>query len=219
MFFRQEVIIMTTFAKILAGGIITIIRGLSPDCAEKTVEAIHAGGLHLAEITFDQTAPPKVTADIIRTLSRQFEGKVLIGAGTVMTLEQLHAAYNAGAAYIISPNADSSVIRETKRLGLLSMPGAYTATEVARCYAEGADIVKVFPSDSAGPGYIKALRGPLHHIPLAAVGGVNLDNIRDFFDAGACCVGIGSNIVSKQAVQAGDFDRIRLLAAAYAAKL
>ncbi|EFC98890.1 2-dehydro-3-deoxyphosphogluconate aldolase/4-hydroxy-2-oxoglutarate aldolase [Hungatella hathewayi DSM 13479] len=219
MFFRQEVIIMTTFDKILAGGIITIIRGLSPDCAEKTVEAIHAGGLHLAEITFDQTAPPKVTADIIRTLSRQFEGKVLIGAGTVMTLEQLHAAYNAGAAYIISPNADSSVIRETKRLGLLSMPGAYTATEVARCYAEGADIVKVFPSDSAGPGYIKALRGPLHHIPLAAVGGVNLDNIRDFFDAGACCVGIGSNIVSKQAVQAGDFDRIRLLAAAYAAKL
>ena len=210
---------MTTFDKILAGGIITIIRGLSPDCAEKTVEAIHAGGLHLAEITFDQTAPPKVTADIIRTLSRQFEGKVLIGAGTVMTLEQLHAAYNAGAAYIISPNADSSVIREKKRLGLLSMPGAYTATEVARCYAEGADIVKVFPSDSAGPGYIKALRGPLHHIPLAAVGGVNLDNIRDFFDAGACCVGIGSNIVSKQAVQAGDFDRIRLLAAAYAAKL
>ena len=219
MFFRQEVIIMTTFDKILAGGIITIIRGLSPDCAEKTVEAIHAGGLHLAEITFDQTAPPKVTADIIRTLSRQFEGKVLIGAGTVMTLEQLHAAYNAGAAYIISPNADSSVIRETKRLGLLSMPGAYTATEVARCYAEGADIVKVFPSDSAGPGYIKALRGPLHHIPLAAVGGVNLDNIRDFFDAGARCVGIGSNIVSKQAVQAGDFDRIRLLAAAYASKL
>ncbi len=210
---------MTTFDKILAGGIITIIRGLSPDCAEKTVEAIHAGGLHLAEIPFDQTAPPKVTADIIRTLSRQFEGKVLIGAGTVMTLEQLHAAYNAGAAYIISPNADSSVIRETKRLGLLSMPGAYTATEVARCYAEGADIVKVFPSDSAGPGYIKALRGPLHHIPLAAVGGVNLDNIRDFFDAGARCVGIGSNIVSKQAVQAGDFDRIRLLAAAYAAKL
>ena len=210
---------MTTFDKILAGGIITIIRGLSPDCAEKTVEAIHAGGLHLAEITFDQTAPPKVTADIIRTLSRQFEGKVLIGAGTVMTLEQLHAAYNAGAAYIISPNADSSVIRETKRLGLLSMPGAYTATEVARCYAEGADIVKVFPSDSAGPGYIKALRGPLHHIPLAAVGGVSLENIRDFFDAGACCVGIGSNIVSKQAVQAGDFDRIRLLAAAYAAKL
>ena len=210
---------MTTFDKILAGGIITIIRGLSPDCAEKTVEAIHAGGLHLAEITFDQTAPPKVTADIIRTLSRQFEGKVLIGAGTVMTLEQLHAAYNAGAAYIISPNADSSVIRETKRLGLLSMPGAYTATEVARCYAEGADIVKVFPSDSAGPGYIKALRGPLHHIPLAAVGGVNLDNIRDFFDAGARCVGIGSNIVSKQAVQEGDFDKIRILAAAYAAKL
>ena len=219
MFFKQEVIIMTTFDKILAGGIITIIRGLDSDHAEKTVEAIFAGGLRLAEITFDQTAAPEVTANIIRTLNRKFEGRVLIGAGTVMTAGQLHAAYDAGAAYIISPNADSAIIRETKRLGLLSIPGAYTATWVARCYADGSDIVKVFPSDSAGPGYIKALLGPLHHIPLAAVGGVSLENIRDFFDAGACCVGIGSNIVSKQAVQEGDFDRIRMLATAYAAKL
>lgn len=122
---------MTTFDKVLAGGIITIIRGLNSDHAEKTVEAIFAGGLHLAEITFDQTAEPEVTANIIRTLNRKFEGRVLIGAGTVMTAKQLHAAYDAGAAYIISPNADSSIIRETKRLGLLSMPGAYTATEVA----------------------------------------------------------------------------------------
>ncbi len=125
-----------------------------------------------------------------------------------MTTEQLHAAYNAGAAYIISPNADSSVIRETKRLGLLSMPGAYTATGGGTAAMPEGRYCEGIPPDSAGPGYIKALRGPLHHIPLAAVGGVNLDNIRDFFDAGARCVGIGSNIVSKQAVQEGDFDRI-----------
>lgn len=210
---------MTTFDKILAGRIVTILRGLNPEDAVHTVDAIYRGGLKLAEITFDQTAPPDVTAAIIRTLTKNFQDRILIGAGTVMTMDQLHAAYDAGAAYIISPNADSAIIQETRRLGMLSMPGAYTATEVSQCYAAGADIVKVFPSDSAGPGYIKALRGPLHHIPLAAVGGVNLDNIGSFFEAGACCVGIGSNIVEKQAVGSGDFDRIQSLAAAYAAKI
>lgn len=210
---------MTTVDSVLEGRIITIIRGLTEEEAQQTADALFAGGLHLIEITFDQTKPPEVTSNILHKLNQRYSGKILFGAGTVMTLDQLHAAYDAGAAYIISPNADTDIIRETKRLGLLSMPGAYTATEVARCYADGADIVKVFPSDSAGPSYIKALRGPLHHIPLAAVGGVNLDNIRDFFDAGVCCVGIGSNIVDKQAIKSKDFKKIQTLAAAYAAKI
>lgn len=210
---------MTTVDSVLEGRIITIIRGLTEEEVQQTADALFAGGLHLIEITFDQTKPPEVTSNILHKLNQRYSGKILFGAGTVMTLDQLHAAYDAGAAYIISPNADTDIIRETKRLGLLSMPGAYTATEVARCYADGADIVKVFPSDSAGPSYIKALRGPLHHIPLAAVGGVNLDNIRDFFDAGVCCVGIGSNIVDKQAIKNKDFKKIQTLAAAYAAKI
>lgn len=210
---------MTTFDKILTGGIITILRGLDLNLAEKAIAAIHAGGIHLAEITFDQTAPPEITAHIISALTKKFEGQVLIGAGTVMTVEQLYEAYNAGAAFIISPNTDSLIIHETKRLGLLSIPGAYTATEVARCYADGADIVKIFPSDTAGPSYIKALRGPLNYIPLAAVGGVNLENIQDFFKAGVCCVGIGSNIVNKNTLLENNFDKIRMLAAAYAAKI
>ena len=209
---------MTTFERIRVGRIITIIRGLGLDDAGKTVEAIHAGGLGLAEVTFDQTAVPSITGNMIRSLSREFKNRVLFGAGTVMTMEQLYTAYEAGAAFIISPNSDLSIIRETTRLGMLSMPGAFTATEIAQCYEAGADIVKIFPSDSAGPDYIKALRGPLPHIPIAAVGGVNLENITSFFLAGACCVGIGSNIVDKQAVAQHNFDAVRSLAAAYAAK-
>ncbi|MEY8356307.1 bifunctional 4-hydroxy-2-oxoglutarate aldolase/2-dehydro-3-deoxy-phosphogluconate aldolase [Lachnospiraceae bacterium 54-53] len=209
---------MTTLEQIWSGRIITIIRELGPEDAGETVNAIYAGGLDLAEITFNQTADPSVTANIIKNLNQEFKNRVLIGAGTVMTMKQLYAAYEAGAAYIISPNADLSIIRETKRLGMLSMPGAFTATEIARCYEAGADIVKIFPSDSVGPDYIKAIRGPLPHIPISAVGGVNLDNIAAFFQAGVCCVGIGANIVDKQAVAQHDFDAIRLLAATYAAK-
>lgn len=209
---------MTTLEQIKSGRIVTIIRGLGMDDACETVKAIYEGGLTLAEITFDQTLASSVTADIIRTLNREFKNRILIGAGTVMNMEQLYAAYDAGAAYIISPDSNLSVIQETKHLGMLSMPGAFTATEIARCYQAGADIVKIFPSDSAGPGYIKAIRGPLHHIPLAAVGGVTLDNISAFFQAGVCCVGIGTNIVDKQAIARHDFDTIRSLAAAYAAK-
>lgn len=210
---------MTTFEQIHTARIITIIRGLHQEDAIRTVEAIHEAGLSLAEITFEQTSSPAVTADIIKTLHNEFKNRVLLGAGTVMTMDQLYAAYDAGAAFIISPNANTSIIQETKRLGLLSMPGAFTATEIANCYEAGADIVKIFPSDSAGPAYIKALRGPMPHIPMAAVGGINLDNITSFFKAGACCIGIGSNIVDKQAIARQDFKTIRLLAAGYASKI
>lgn len=210
---------MTVLEAIYSGKIITILRGLSPEDTLHAVQAICDGGISLAEITFDQTKPPCVTADVIRTLCGHFSGRMHIGAGTVMTMEQLHAAYDAGAEYIISPNADLDIIRETKRLGLVSIPGAFTATEVSQCWAAGADIVKIFPADSVGPAYLKALRGPLHHIPLSAVGGVTLDNIRSFLEAGACCVGIGANIIDKKAVLAGDFDAIRSLAAAYHARV
>lgn len=210
---------MTALEAIYTGKIIAIVRGLKPEDVENTVQAVCDGGISLAEITFDQTKPPQETAEAIRRLCRRFSGKMHIGAGTVMTRAQLQAAYDAGAEYIISPNANPEIIRETKRLGLVSMPGAFTASEVASCWEAGADIVKVFPSDSAGPAYLRALHGPLRHIPLAAVGGVNLDNIRGFLDAGACCVGIGGNIIDQKAVAAHDFDAIRALAVSYRARI
>lgn len=195
--------------------IITILRGLNQEEVLNTAQALYDGGIRLLEITFDQTAPAEVTAQAIRAVNEKFEGKLCVGAGTVMTIRQLYAAYEAGAKYIISPDSNPEIIRETKKLGLISMPGAMTPTEVASSYSWGADIVKIFPADNLGLSYIKALQGPLKHIPMSAVGGVNLDNIADFINAGLAGVGIGSNIVDKGAIRRGDYACITKLAEEY----
>lgn len=207
----------TTLEIIRQHKIITILRGLSKEEVLQTAQALYDGGIRLLEITFNQAAPAEETAEAIRAVNQRFEGKLCVGAGTVMTIRQLYAAYEAGVKYIISPDSNPEIIRETKKLGLVSMPGAMTPTEVASSYAEGADIVKIFPADNLGLSYIKALKGPLNHIPMAAVGGVNLDNIADFMKAGVAGVGIGSNIVDKAAIRRGDYAHITKLAESYIA--
>lgn len=211
---------MTVLERILEGKIIAILRGLDLENTIKTAEAIKNGGIRLIEIPFDQTKPLSYTMEKIRGICDRFSGEgVLAGAGTVLTVEQVHSAREAGADYIITPTCSPEVIKETKALGMVAMPGAMTPTEIEQCYRAGADIVKVFPSDNLGISYLKAVRGPLSYIPLSAVGGVSLDNMKDFFAAGVCCVGIGGNIADKRLIEAGDFEGIRSLAAAYAAKV
>ncbi len=207
---------MDTLSEIKKKKIITIVRGLSLEDTLNAVAAVIAGGLNAIEVTYCQNQEDIKTIDIIHALNETFGSDILLGAGTVMTMNQLQSAYQAGAKYIISPHTDITLIHETKQMGLISIPGAYTASEIVSCYAAGADIIKVFPAETGGPEYIKALRSPLAHIPLAAVGGVNLNNINDFFKAGVCCVGIGSNIIDKQAVSKRNFQKIRELSAAYA---
>ncbi|MCD8224015.1 MAG: bifunctional 4-hydroxy-2-oxoglutarate aldolase/2-dehydro-3-deoxy-phosphogluconate aldolase [Clostridiales bacterium] len=211
---------MGTLERILEEKIIAIVRGLTLEETVKTVGAIRDGGIRLSEIPFDQTKPLSWTTDKISAVKETYGAEgVLVGAGTVLTVEQVQAAKEAGAEYIITPTSNREVIEETKRLGLVAMPGAMTPTEIEQCYRWGADIVKIFPSDNLGTGFIKAVRGPLFYIPLSAVGGVNLDNIRSFFEAGVCSVGIGGNIVNKKMIAAGDYEGIRKLAAAYVEKL
>lgn len=211
---------MTVLERILEEKIIAIIRGLSLDDTLRTAKAVEAGGIKLIEIPFDQTRPLEYTAEKIRAVCEACKDRgVLTGAGTVLTTEQVHAAYEAGVTYIITPTSNEGVIKEAKKLGMAAMPGAMTPTEIEQCYRWGADVVKVFPSDNLGMSYIKAVRGPLSYIPLSAVGGVDLDNIRDFFAAGVCCVGIGSNIVNRKMIEDGDFEGIRNLAAAYMARI
>ncbi len=209
---------MTILERIYEGKIIAILRGLSLEDTLMTAEAIRDGGIRLIEIPFDQTKPLSVTTDKISGVREKFDD-VFVGAGTVLTVEQVRAAHEAGASYIITPTTNEDVIREAKALEMVAMPGAMTPTEIEKCYVAGADIVKIFPSDNLGVSYIKAVRGPLSYIPLAAVGGVNLDNIRDFFAAGVCCVGIGGNIVNKKMISEGNFAGIRELAEAYVKKL
>ena len=132
-----------------------------------------------------------------------------------MTAEQVRIAVNAGAEYMISPDASREVIEETGRLGAVSIPGALTPTEVATAYAYGADFVKLFPAGELGLSYIKAIRAPLAHIPMLAVGGVNETNLGEFLGAGLSGFGIGSNIVSKKLIEQGDFAALTALAKQY----
>lgn len=199
--------------KVLQDKIIAIVRGVYGDDVLRLSEALLKGGISLIEVTYDQTGKAENTADTIRLITEHFAGDVLAGAGTVMTPEQARIAKEAGASYIISPNVDGAVIAETKRLGMISMPGALTPTEIAAAYEAGADVVKIFPASVMGPAYIKAVKAPLKHIPVMAVGGINEKNARDYIAAGAAGVGVGGNLVNKQWVSEGRFDEIRRIAA------
>lgn len=194
--------------------IITIVRSLNPEAMEALADALLAGGVRLMEVTFDQARPEtwRETADAIRRIGRRHEGRMLIGAGTVLTPDQLHIAADAGARYIISPNADVSVIQETKRLGLVSLPGALTPTEIMAAWQAGADAVKIFPADNLGLAYIKAVRAPLAHVPMLAVGGVDEKNCAAFLAAGCSGVGVGGSLVNKQWIANDEFEKIETLA-------
>ena len=190
--------------------IIAIIRGIPTSLILKTAQSLLDGGIRLMEITFNQESAETLqeTVDSIRLVHEQLGDQVLLGAGTVTTPEQVDMAKECGALYIISPNVEKDVIHRTREQELLSIPGAFTPSEIAEAYQAGAHIVKLFPAGLLGTAYLKAVRGPLSHIPMSAVGGIDAANIADFLKAGACCVGIGGSLVSRSRVLAGKFDEI-----------
>lgn len=197
--------------------IITIVRGLTMDELISTVRAMYDGGIRLVEVTFDQSGKfsPEYVAEQIKVISEEFDGKVLVGAGTVMTKEQVEIAKNAGAKYIISPNTNEEVIKYSVLNDLVSIPGALTPSEAADASEWGADYVKMFPAGELGLSYIKAVKAPLNHIKMLAVGGIDENNLGDFLNAGICGVGVGSNIVKKNLIQNGEYDKITELAKKY----
>ncbi|MCQ4637425.1 bifunctional 4-hydroxy-2-oxoglutarate aldolase/2-dehydro-3-deoxy-phosphogluconate aldolase [Anaerovorax odorimutans] len=206
----------TVLQQIKKNKLIAIIRGIS--CAEilDLAEALHQGGVTCMEVTFDQSGSDfRNTLSSIEQIRTQFDGKLCVGAGTAMSAVQVELAAKAGAQYIISPNTDEAVIEKTRILDLVSIPGAMTATEVAEAYRYGADLVKVFPAGLLGPDYIKALRGPLGHIPLTAVGGIGPENCGAFIRAGASAVGCGGKLVSPDLVRKKQFGTIRDIAEKY----
>jgi len=170
--------------------LVSIIRGARPDDLLPIVQALHAGGIRSVEVTINS---PKALAGIER-LADTLGDEMMIGAGTVLDPETARAALLAGARFIISPTLNRRTIQLTKRYGAVSIPGAFTPTEILTAYEHGADIVKVFPA-SLGPTYFKDVKGPLPHIPLMPTGGVKLDNIRAFQQAGAAAYGLGSALV------------------------
>lgn len=199
-----------TIQAILDHKIIAIVRGVDSESIVDTAKALYEGGIRLVEVTFNQKDPASFhkTAEAVRAIRRAMGDKMLVGTGTVTTPELVEMSAEAGALYIISPDTDAAVIRRTRELGLVSLPGAYTATEAKQAHMAGADFVKLFPCIDGAPAYLKALSAPLSHIRFLAVGGVNADNAADFLKAGAVGVGVGSSLVNKKWVEAGRFDLI-----------
>lgn len=200
----------TVIRQILDKKIIAIVRGISPEQALAAARALCDGGITLVEVTFNQKAPETFqnTAAAIRSIREKLGDRMLVGAGTVTTPELAELAAQAGASYIISPDTDPEVIRKTRELGLVSIPGAYTPSEVKQAYKAGADFVKLFPCVGDAPAYLKAICAPLNHIPLLAVGGVTADNAAAFLKAGAVGVGVGGSLVNKAWIEAGEYHKI-----------
>ena len=190
--------------------IIAIIRGFAPDICLKLAEAYANGGIGLVEVTFNQKAPEtwKDTAAAIRAIKDRFAGSVRVGAGTVLTEEQLSLCEQAGGEYMITPSVNVALIRDCVRRGLVAMPGALTPSEAVTAFDAGASFVKIFPAGSLGPGYVKAMMAPLGHIPFLAVGGISPDNVSDFMKVGCVGAGVGGNLTNKDWIAAGEWDRI-----------
>lgn len=182
---------MTSLNHILTHQIIAIIRGAEPDDILEIVDALKSGGIYTLEITVNS---PKAIP-LIERLSGKYGSELLIGAGTVLDTETARAAILAGAKFIISPTTDLPTITLTRRYGCVSIPGAFTPTEILHAFEYGGEIIKVFPA-SLGAGYLKEIQGPLRQIPLMPTGGVNIENIREFKNAGAVAFGIGSALVN-----------------------
>ncbi|HWG45501.1 MAG TPA: bifunctional 4-hydroxy-2-oxoglutarate aldolase/2-dehydro-3-deoxy-phosphogluconate aldolase [Gemmataceae bacterium] len=203
----------TQLRQILDCGIVAVVR--SPDSAQlvEVVRALADGGVTVAEITM--TVPGAL--DVLRQVRQALGDRIVLGAGTILDAETARAALLAGAEYLVAPTVNLDVIRLCQRYSKLIMPGAFTPTEILTAWEAGADIVKVFPAEVLGPSFFKAMRGPLPQIRLMPTGGVDLNTAAEFLRAGACCLGLGSQLVEPRAVAERNFDRIRDLARQYVA--
>jgi 2-dehydro-3-deoxyphosphogluconate aldolase / (4S)-4-hydroxy-2-oxoglutarate aldolase len=199
--------------QVLDCGIVAVVR--SPDSRQlvEVCRALADGGVTVVEITM--SVPNAL--DVLRQVRQALGDRLLLGAGTVLDPETARAVLLAGAEYIVAPSLNLGVIRLCQRYDKLVMPGAFTPTEILTAWEAGADIVKVFPAEVVGPAFFKALRGPLPQIRLMPTGGVDLTTAAAFLKAGACCLGVGGQLVEPKAVAEGKFDRIRDLARQYVA--
>ena len=194
--------------------IVAIVRGMKPEYIVHLGEALEEGGIGLIEITYNQKSPEtwRDTAKAIETVEKVFGSRMRVGAGTVITAEQVRMTYNAGGHYLVMPGIQPEIIRAGKELGLGLYPGAFTPTEILAAWEAGADAVKVFPAASMGPGYIRAVRAPLSHIPLMAVGGINENNAAEYIKAGCVGLGIGGSLVNREWIENGEWAKITALA-------
>lgn len=182
---------MNGISRIKENGIVAIIRGQQRENIISILEALLEGGVRTVEVTADT---PGITYALEEAV-KEFGEEMYIGAGTVLDPETAKLVINSGAKFVISPTTNVETIRLTKRYGALSMPAAMTPTEILTAFEAGADIIKLFPARSLGASYINDIRGPLPQVPILPTGGIGLNNMEEFFNAGVVGVGIGGSLV------------------------
>jgi 2-dehydro-3-deoxyphosphogluconate aldolase/(4S)-4-hydroxy-2-oxoglutarate aldolase len=197
-----------TLQKIEQLGILAVLRGPSPDLTIKMVAALIEGGVTGIEITY---STPNAS-EVVRSLDQEFGSQILLGMGTLTVPEQVEEAKEAGAKFLVSPHIEKTLASEMASCGLPVMMGALTPSEVMKARAYGSDVVKMFPGSLGGPTYMKALKGPFPDIPMMPTGGVNENNLGEWFAAGAFAVGAGSNLCPKEIAMAGEFQKITVIA-------
>lgn len=203
-----------TIGTIEEGRIIAILRGDFEGREEEIVSALVDGGITAVEVTLN-------SPDAHNTISRLANSvglRIAIGAGTVLKPEEVERAAGNGARFIVSPNRDTRVIAETKRLGMVSLPGCFTPSEIVEAVDTGADAIKIFPVDTLGPAYIRAVRAPLGDVRLVPTGGVTPEKAREYFAAGAWAVGVGSELLRRDLWSGADLEPLRQRAVQYRAR-
>lgn len=201
----------TDLQRVIDCGLVAVVRAADPDGLVEVVRALVEGGITVAEVTL--TVPGAI--EVIREARRQLGDRVLLGAGTILDPETARAAILAGAEFLVAPTVNLDVIRLARRYDKLVMPGAFTPTEILTAWEAGADVVKVFPAEILGPAFFKAMRGPLPQIKLMPTGGVDLNTATAFLQAGAVCLGVGSQLLDPKLIAARDYAAITARAAQY----
>ena len=196
--------------------VIVVCRGIAEEEIVNVAKAMYEGGIRFMEVPFNQADPGSwaATARKIKAVREAMDGKMHVGAGTVITMEQFEIAKEAGAEIIVSPTLEEDVIVATKKAGLISMPGCATPSEMTRAYKLGADLIKMFPASMVNLKTVKEIIVPLNHLPLVCFGGVSAENIKEVLATGVIGVGMASSILNKEALANKDYAKITELARA-----
>lgn len=208
---------MNQFVKeFLDSKVIVVCRGIAEEEIVNVAQAMYNGGIRFMEVPFNQADPNSfaLTARKIKAVREAMDGKMHVGAGTVITMEQFEIAKEAGAEIIVSPTMEEDVIVATKEAGLISMPGCATPSEMTKAYKLGADLIKLFPASVVTLKTIKEISVPLNHLPLVCFGGVSAENIKEVLATGVVGVGMASSILNKEALANKDYVKITELAKA-----
>jgi 2-dehydro-3-deoxyphosphogluconate aldolase/(4S)-4-hydroxy-2-oxoglutarate aldolase len=191
--------------RLVDSGVVAVMRGADADTVIDVAQALNEGGVTAYEITADNPDAMDLIAEVSASFS---EDEAIVGAGTVLDGSTARTAIMNGAEFVVGPNFDRDVVEVCNRYGTLVAPGILTPTEAVDAYEAGADLVKVFPASVMGPDHLKSIAGPLPQIPMMPTGGIDIDNVADYVEAGAVVVGAGSAIMDADAIAAGDFEAI-----------